>query len=171
MSDTPPRIVHATVLGDHVNTDLLHPPRYFGTTREAVLPGFLAGFPTEYAEQFQPGDILVGGRNFGCGSSREAYVRAFKFAGVSCVIASSFSRIFYRNLINNGIPVAHHPTLYHQLAPWETVQFDPAGWTITRTATGEVISLTGPGEHLQQILAAGGLLRHLGLEQGVADVV
>jgi 3-isopropylmalate dehydratase small subunit len=157
--------IQALVLGEHVNTDMLHPPRFFGTTREAVLPGFLGGYPPEVAARFQPGDIIVGGINFGCGSSREAYVRAFRFAGVGCVIAHSFSRIFYRNLINAGIPLATHPALYRMLRPWEMVQWEAAEWTLTRCATSERIALEPPDAHLQQILAAGGLLRFLELEK------
>jgi 3-isopropylmalate dehydratase small subunit len=160
------RTVRVLTLGDDINTDLLHPPRFFGTTREAVLPGFLAGFPPETAAQFRPGDLLVGGRNFGCGSSREAYVRAFRFAGVGGIIAHSFARIFYRNCINAGIPLAHHPTLYRDLAPWEEVVFDPGGWHIVRQATGDVIPLEPPPAHLQRILDAGGLMGYLGLAEG-----
>jgi 3-isopropylmalate dehydratase small subunit len=159
---------HACVLGDHVNTDLLHPTRFFGATREQVLPGFLAGFPPEVAARFQPGDILVGGRNFGCGSSREAYVRAFSYAGVACVIAHSFSRIFFRNLVNAGIPIAMHPTLYQELAPWADVAFDRAAWTLS--GGGTVYRLEPPATHLQRILDAGGLLRYLGLDQGEETV-
>jgi len=155
----------AVILGDDVNTDQLHPPRFFGATREAVLPGFLAGFPPEYAELFRPGDILIGGRNFGCGSSREAYVRAFRFAGVACVVAHSFSRIFYRNLINAGIPIAHHPTLYRQLDPWEMVALDRENWCLHRQLSGEIFALQPPEAHVQEILTAGGLLRYLGLER------
>jgi 3-isopropylmalate dehydratase small subunit len=156
---------HAITLGDDINTDLLHPPQYFGITREIVLPGFLAGLPPEFARQFQPGDMLVGGRNFGCGSSREAYVHAFRYAQVSCVIAAGFSRIFYRNLINAGIPLATHPTLYLDLQPGEEVIFNRDEWTLDRPETGETIRLAPPEEHLQKILAAGGLLRYLGLEK------
>jgi 3-isopropylmalate/(R)-2-methylmalate dehydratase small subunit/methanogen homoaconitase small subunit len=154
---------HALVLGDHINTDLLHPTRFFGATREQVMPGFLAGFPPEMAERFQPGDIIVSGRNFGCGSSRESYVRAFRFAGVACVIAHTFSRIFFRNIINAGIPIAMHPTLYQELDPWEAVAFNREAWTLTR-ANGAVVALEPPAPHLQQILDAGGLLRYLGLD-------
>jgi 3-isopropylmalate dehydratase small subunit len=153
---------HALILGDDINTDLLHPPRYFGTTREAVLPGFLAGLPPEMATSFQPGDLLVAGRNFGCGSSRESYVRAFRYAGVAAVIAHSCSRIFYRNLINAGIPVALHPTLYQTLTPGESVHFDQAAWTLTR-GNGDDVALTPPESHLRAILQAGGLLAYLGL--------
>jgi len=157
-------LAHAAVLGDDINTDLLHPPHFFGVAREAVLPGFLAGLPPEYAQRFQPGDLLIGGRNFGCGSSRESYIRAFHFAGLSCVIAASFARIFYRNCINAGIPLATHPTLYLELSPWEEIVFDRARWSLSRPATGEAIALTPPEAHLQRILAAGGLLRYIGLE-------
>ena len=150
------RTVRVLVLGDDVNTDLLHPPRFFGTTQEAVLPGFLAGYPPEVAAAFRPGDLLVGGRNFGCGSSREAYVRAFRYAGVGGIIAHSFARIFYRNCINAGIPLAHHPMLYRELTSWEEVAFDSAAWHVTRVSTGDTIPLTPPPAHLQRILAAGG---------------
>lgn len=155
----------AVVLGDDINTDLLHPPKFFGVTREAVLPGFLAGFPPEYAAGFRAGDLLVGRYNFGCGSSRESYVRAFRVAGVSCVIAASFSRIFYRNLINAGIPAATHPTLYRDLALWDEVIWHPETWTLQRPATEEMIVVAPPELHLRNILAAGGLLRYLGLEK------
>ena len=156
---------HAIVLGDDINTDLLHPPQYFGIKKETVLPGFLAGLPPEYARSFQPGDILVGGHNFGCGSSREAYVHAFRYAQVSGVIAVSFSRIFYRNMINAGIPLATHPTLYRDLQPGEAVVFNTDEWTLYRPESGAKVRLVPPEAHLRKILAAGGLLRYLGLEK------
>jgi 3-isopropylmalate dehydratase small subunit len=157
-------MTHALVLGDNINTDLLHPPRFFAADPEAAAQGFLAGLPPELARQFSPGDILVGGRNFGCGSSREAYIRAFRAAGVACVIAHSFSRIFYRNIINAGIPAACHPTLYQQLPQGAAVQFDRTAWTLQRQETGQVIALEAPEAHLRGILDAGGLLAYLGLE-------
>jgi 3-isopropylmalate dehydratase small subunit len=163
------RRCRVTVLGDDVNTDLLHPPRCFAATLEAARDGFLAGFPAEMAAGFRPGDILVAGRNFGCGSSRESYIRAFRAAGVSAVIAHSFSRIFYRNLINAGTPVAHHPTLHLTLTCGDEVAFNRDDWTLTRLLTGDLFRLTPPEPHLLKILSAGGLLAHLGLGEPVGE--
>ena len=95
------------VLGHNVNTDLLHPPRYFSLRRDRVREGFLRGLDPDVAESFRPGDIIVAGSNFGCGSSRETTVQSMLYNGVTAVISVSFARIFYRNAINNGLPVYH----------------------------------------------------------------
>jgi len=94
----------AWVFGDHVSTDQILPGRFLERPIEEVGRYAMAGIDESFPEKLAPGDFVVGGANFGCGSSREAAVLALKQAGVGAVIARSFARIFFRNAINNGLP-------------------------------------------------------------------
>src|SRR5690349_12104786 len=92
--------------GDDINTDVLIPARYLNTSDPAELAKHaLEDLDANFVNDMKPGDMIVGGKNFGCGSSREHAPIAIKAAGVSCVIASSFARIFFRNSINLGLPI------------------------------------------------------------------
>ncbi|MGC4070421.1 MAG: hypothetical protein QM784_38300 [Polyangiaceae bacterium] len=93
----------ALPLGDDVSTDILHPPEYFGLDEETVRRGFLAKFDPSASAWVQPGDIIVAGRNFGCGSSREVVVRTLVLNGITAIVATSFARIFFRTCMNLGI--------------------------------------------------------------------
>lgn len=101
---------HAWVFGDNVDTDQIIPAEYLVTMDNVVLAkhAFETALP-EFSKQVKRGDIVVAGRNFGCGSSREHAPRALMGAGVSCVVAESFARIFFRNAINIGLPVIEAP--------------------------------------------------------------
>lgn len=93
-------------LGDQINTDVILPGRYLAIRDPAELGKHcLEGLDPEFAARVQPGDILVAGRNFGCGSSREHAAIAIQAVGIGCIVAASFARIFYRNAINIGLPV------------------------------------------------------------------
>ena len=98
------------VLGDHVDTDAIIPGQYLGETEPAKLGrNIFASVDPEFAARLGKGDVIVAGLNFGCGSSREQAPLALKGAGIACVVATSFARIFYRNAINVGLPVAICP--------------------------------------------------------------
>ncbi len=147
--------------GDDIDTDLIIPARYLNTSD----PGELARHCMEdadpgFAEKVKAGDIIVGGKNFGCGSSREHAPIAIKAAGVSCVIAESFARIFYRNAFNMGLPI---------LECESTEKFNTGGTLSVDFDTGEII-LQETGERfttrpippfMQELVQSGGLMKHI----------
>jgi 3-isopropylmalate dehydratase small subunit len=92
------------VFGDNLNTDILHPPSYFSLDPEIVRSGLFKGIDPELQARVQAGDLIVGGSNFGCGSSRETSIRSLALNGIAGVIAIDFARIFFRSATNNGIP-------------------------------------------------------------------
>lgn len=93
----------AFVLGDHIDSERLHPASFFSLNAKKVKEGLFQGMPDEIQRRFKEGSIIFGGRNFGCGSSREVIVQSLALNGVKVIVAKSFGRIFYRNAINNGI--------------------------------------------------------------------
>jgi methanogen homoaconitase small subunit len=123
-------------------------------TSEAELPKFaFIEFRPEFPKEVQPGDIIVAGDNFGCGSSREYAPLALKKCGIAAIIANSFARIFFRNAINLGIPLFEDPEAVRQLEDGDQVELDaPAGRV---TVGGKTISLRQPPRFVQDILAAG----------------
>lgn len=153
--------------GDNVNTDVIFPGKYTYTLTE---PADLARHALEdldpsFAGAVRPGDIVVGGRNWGCGSSREQAATALRAAGVGAVLAVSFARIFYRNAINNGLPaLTITPACLAALQPGETIAVDLAGHTIVC----EVGTFTFPplSPSVLKIVAAGGLIPMLQRELG-----
>jgi 3-isopropylmalate/(R)-2-methylmalate dehydratase small subunit len=117
--------------GDNVNTDEIIPGRYNLTTDRAYLAEHvLCEVRPEFSMQVRPGDVIVGGNNFGCGSSREHAPVAIQAAGVSCVIAQSFARIFYRNAINIGLPILVSPEAADAAQDGETIVVDPVTGSI-----------------------------------------
>ncbi len=105
----------AYIIGDNICTDLIHPPNYFSLDKNKRQKGFLRGVSAKWADTIKPGAIIIGGDNFGCGSSREVTAKVFHDRGVSLVLARSFARIFYRNMVNLGIPVCR----YRGAHPWQ----------------------------------------------------
>src|SRR3989338_8744180 len=92
--------------GDNINTDEIIPAKYLNTTDKKELASHcMEGIDSNFAKKIKQGDMIIGGANFGCGSSREHAPLAIKAAGISCVVAASFARIFYRNSINIGLPI------------------------------------------------------------------
>ncbi|MEC3919182.1 LeuD/DmdB family oxidoreductase small subunit [Nocardia sp. CDC160] len=147
-------------LGDNVDTDILYPGRFMTLASEsprAALEGLKALHPA-IAEQFTPGDIIVAGRNFGCGSSREYAATALRDLQVPIVVATSFSRIFYRNAFNVGLPVLECPDV-NSLPDSGGITIDLATGVI-ETSAGELRCPTVPG-FLIELLEGGGLLERL----------
>ena len=102
----------AYTVGDHIDTDVIIPARYLNTSDPAELATYcMIDYDVDFIKKIKPGDIMVAGVNFGCGSSREHAPIAIKAAGISCVIANTFARIFYRNAINIGLPILECPKL------------------------------------------------------------
>ena len=148
--------------GDNIDTDVIIPARYLNTQNPQELAAHcMEDIDKTFITRVQPGDIMVGGENFGCGSSREHAPLAIKTAGVSCVIAKSFARIFYRNAINIGLPILECPAASEAIANGDTVAVDFDTGLITDETTGQSFEAAPFPPFIQKIITAGGLLNSL----------
>lgn len=148
--------------GDDVDTDAIIPARYLNTHNPQELAlHCMEGADTDFARKVRPGDIIVAGKNFGCGSSREHAPIAIKAAGVSCVIAASFARIFYRNAFNTGLPILECPELVDAVKEGETLSVDLSSGEIIREETGQVFKAQPIPPFMQELLEAGGLIPYV----------
>ncbi|HQE93759.1 MAG TPA: 3-isopropylmalate dehydratase small subunit [Anaerolineae bacterium] len=145
--------------GDNVDTDAIIPARYLNmSTAEELARHCMEDIDTRFAGAVCPGDIIVGGENFGCGSSREHAPLALKGAGVSCVIAASFARIFYRNAINIGLPILMCPEAVAGAQPGDELTVDLEAGTIANARTGEVYHTAPFPPFIMSLIEAGGLI-------------
>lgn len=145
--------------GDHIDTDVIIPARYLNmSTPEELAKHCMEDIDSEFAKRVQPGDMIVAGQNFGCGSSREHAPLAIKGAGISCVIAESFARIFYRNAINIGLPILVCPKAARAAKGGDTLVVDLKCGCITNMRTGEVYQTTPFPPFIMAIIEAGGLV-------------
>lgn len=145
--------------GDHVDTDAIIPAQYMAFTDADVLAQHcMEDIDNEFVSKVEKGDIIVAGINFGCGSSREHAPIAIKGSGVSCVIAKSFARIFFRNALNIGLPIVECPDAVDAISNGDTVSVDADSGVITNITTGETFTSQPFPEFLQRIIKAGGLL-------------
>ena len=145
--------------GANLDTDAIIPARYLSvSTAEELAPHCLEDLDPDFASRSEPGDIVVATRNFGCGSSREHAPLALKGAGVSCVIAGTFARIFYRNAINIGLPILECPAAVAGIEQGHTVAVDLANGTIWNEDTGEVFQSAPYSPFMMEIIMAGGLI-------------
>ena len=148
--------------GDNIDTDVIIPARYLNTQNPQELAAHcMEDIDKTFITRVQPGDIMVGGENFGCGSSREHAPLAIKTAGVSCAIAKSFARIFYRNAINIGLPILECPAASEAIANGDTVAVDFDTGLITDETTGQTFEAAPFPPFIQKIITAGGLLNSL----------
>ena len=124
--------------GDNVDTDVIIPARYLNTTdpKELALH-CMEDIDKDFISKVKPGDIMVGGRNFGCGSSREHAPIALKQSGISCVVAATFARIFYRNSINIGLPIIECPEASQKIEDGNEVEIDFDTGVITNITRNE----------------------------------
>ncbi|HJT89202.1 MAG TPA: 3-isopropylmalate dehydratase [Bryobacteraceae bacterium] len=150
------------VLGDNIDTDVIYPGRYLNITdREQTAEHLFELACPEIRCDLQPGELLIAGRNFGCGSSREQAAAALKFAGVRAVIAASFGRIFFRNAINLGLPAIVAPEAAPSCAPLDELEVDLQQGEI-RNLTRSLRIPAAPLDPLAvDLLAAGGLIAYL----------
>lgn len=148
--------------GDNVDTDVIIPARYLNSfdAKELASHAMVDIDPT-FTKRVKPGDIIVARRNFGCGSSREHAPLALKTAGVSCVIADSFARIFYRNSINIGFAIMECPEAAAAINDGDEVKVDYDTGKITDVTTGQEFQAQPFPEFMQKIIAAGGLVNYV----------
>lgn len=148
--------------GDNVDTDVIIPARYLNAPDEKSLASHcMEDIDADFASTVEEGDIVVGGNNFGCGSSREHAPLALKACKVKCVIAKSFARIFYRNAINIGIPILESPEAVDGINPGDAVNVDFRTGVIVNESTGVRFQAVPFPEFVNGIIEHGGLLKSL----------
>ena len=148
--------------GANVDTDVIIPARHLNDPSPAALASHcMEDIDTAFASTVEPGDIIVAGPNFGCGSSREHAPLAIKSCGVKCVIAPSFARIFYRNSINIGFPIVECPQAAEALQAGDQGEVDFASGIITDVTTGKTYQAAPFPEFINGIITSGGLLNSL----------
>ncbi|MGI6368299.1 MAG: 3-isopropylmalate dehydratase small subunit [Anaerolineae bacterium] len=147
--------------GDNIDTDAIIPARYLNTTSEQEMASHcMEDWDPSFVKGVQPGDIVVAGKNFGCGSSREHAPLALKASGVACVIAETFARIFYRNSLNIGLPILESPEAAQAIEAGDMVQIDLSAGTIVNTRTGKTYTATPYPEFMLALIEAGGLVEY-----------
>lgn len=148
--------------GDNVDTDVIIPARYLNTSDPAELAAHcMEDIDKEFVNQVKKGDIIVADKNFGCGSSREHAPIAIKAAGVSCVIAETFARIFYRNAINIGLPIVECPEASKGIEAGDEVEVDFESGVIKNLTKGTSFQGQAFPEFMQRIIAAEGLVNYI----------
>ena len=151
-------IGRAWAFGDDVDTDVIIPARRLVSGDAAELGRYcMEDADPEFADKISPGDIIVAGENFGCGSSREHAPLAIRGAGCSCVIAASFARIFFRNAINTGLPIFECPEAVASVREGDEIEIDPAAGVILNRRSGESYPVAPFPPFLQELVRRGGL--------------
>ena len=153
---------HVFKYGDNVDTDFIIPARYLNSSdpKELALH-CMEDIDKDFVTKVQPGDIMVANKNFGCGSSREHAPIAIKAAGVSCVIAETFARIFYRNAINIGLPIIECPEAAVEIQPQDEVNVDFDTKVITDVTTGKTYQGQAFPPFMQKIIDMEGLVNYI----------
>ena len=153
---------HVFKYPDNVDTDVIIPARYLNTSDAKELAKHcMEDIDTEFVKQVQPGDVLVAGWNFGCGSSREHAPLVIKTCGTGCIIAKSFARIFYRNAINIGMPILECEQAAEEIQAGDEVAIDFDTGVITDITTGKTYQAEPFPDFIQNIIKKGGLLASL----------
>lgn len=153
---------HVFKYGDNVDTDVIIPARYLNSFDPQELASHaMVDIDPEFAGKVQPGDIIVARKNFGCGSSREHAPLCLKTAGVSCVIADTFARIFYRNAINIGLPIIECPEAAKDIRDGDEVEVDFDSGIIYNRTSGKQYQGQAFPEFMQKIIKAEGLINYI----------
>ena len=148
--------------GDNVDTDVIIPARYLNTSSHSELAAHcMEDIDKDFVKNVKKGDIIVAEKNFGCGSSREHAPIAIKASGVSCVIASTFARIFYRNSINIGLPILECDEAAKEIKSGDTVSVNFDTGVITNETTGKTYQAEPFPEFIQNIIKKGGLINSI----------
>lgn len=148
--------------GDNVDTDVIIPARYLNSSDPSELAAHcMEDIDRDFIKKVKKGDIIVADKNFGCGSSREHAPIAIKAAGVSCVIAETFARIFYRNAINIGLPIIECPEASKGIEAGDEVQVDFDSGIIQNLSKGTQFKGQAFPEFMQKIIAAEGLVNYI----------
>ncbi len=153
---------HVFKYGDNVDTDVIIPARYLNATKgEELARHCMEDIDREFIDKVQKGDIIVANKNFGCGSSREHAPLAIKCAGISCVIAETFARIFFRNAINIGLPIIECPQAAKAIENGDQVEVDFDSGLITNVTKNETYQGQSFPLFMQKIISAGGLINYI----------
>ena len=153
---------YAIKYGDNVDTDVIIPARYLNSSDPAELAlHCMEDIDKDFVNKVKKGDIMVGGKNFGCGSSREHAPIALKASGISCVIAETFARIFYRNSINIGLPIMECPEASREIKEGDEVEVDFDSGIITDKTTGKTYKGQAFPPFMQKIINAEGLINYI----------
>ena len=156
--------------GDNVDTDVIIPARYLNApSPDELAKHCMEDIDASFATKVQPGDIIVGGANFGCGSSREHAPIAIRACGVRCVIAASFARIFYRNAINIGFPILECPEAAAEICDGDDVSVDFDSGEIRDETTGRSYRAVAFPEFINRIIEHDGLLPYLKARQDAEE--
>lgn len=148
--------------GDHVDTDVIIPARYLNIQDpDELATHAMEDIDTTFAGQVKPGEIIVAGKNFGCGSSREHAPLVLKQKGVSCVVAESFARIFYRNAINIGLPVVELGAAVENIKAGHELTLDMSKGLVTDETTGQSWTTKPLPAFVQELVDAGGLIAYI----------
>jgi len=143
--------------GDDINTDLISPGRYLTATIEEIKGHALETVNPRFAAEARKGDLLVAGKNFGCGSSRESAPRALKALGLEAVVAESFARIFFRNAVAIGLPVLACPSVSRTFQDGETLDLDLENARVTHVSRGLSLQGTPLPQEMLEVLGKGGI--------------
>jgi len=148
--------------GSNVDTDAIVAARYLNTWDPQELASHLMeDVDPQFREKIQPGDIIVAEDNYGCGSSREHAPIAIKYGGISCVVAKSFARIFYRNSFNMGLPIFECPEAVDGISKGDELEVDGQSGTIKNLTTGKTYQAQPIPPFMQQLIEAGGLMNYV----------
>jgi len=147
---------------DNIDTDVIIPARYLNTSNPKELAlHCMEDYDPEFVKKMDKGDIIVAGKNFGCGSSREHAPIALKVAGVSCIIAQSFARIFFRNAINIGLPIFESEEVGEECLPGDLLEVDTVEGIIKNLTKDRVYKTNPLPEFIQKIISLGGLKEYV----------
>jgi 3-isopropylmalate/(R)-2-methylmalate dehydratase small subunit len=148
--------------GDNIDTDAIIPARYLTTSDPQELAAHcMEDADPDFVKKMAKGDIILAGENFGCGSSREHAPIAIKAAGVPCVVAKSFARIFYRNAFNMGLPIFESGELFDAVREGEEIIVDSTRGTITVSGLGKTFRINPIPPFMEELIADGGLMQHI----------
>lgn len=153
-------MARAFVFGDDIDTDVIAPGAYLMLDPAEMASHCLEAVRPDFAGAVRKGDVIVAGKNFGLGSSRELAAAAIKELGISCVLARSFARIFFRNAINLGLPVLLWPEDF-AVEEGDELEIDPASGALRNVTRNESAKTTPIPDHLLKIIESGGLIAHL----------
>ena len=153
--------------GDNIDTDIIIPARYLSTSDPEELKKYcMEPIDKDFAKTAKEGDVIVGGKNFGCGSSREHAPIAIKALGISCVIAENFARIFYRNSFNIGLPIIESKEASERINAGDIVEIDFAGGKIKNITKEEEYKIEAYPEFIQGIIKSNGLINYVSERMG-----
>lgn len=148
--------------GENIDTDLIIPARYLNTSDPAELAKHcMEDADPEFVKKLSVGDIIVAGKNFGCGSSREHAPIALKAAGIGCVIAPTFARIFYRNAFNMGLPIFESKEASEGISEGDVVEINPSTGEIHNLTKGQTYKAQPIPPFMQELIQDGGLIAHI----------